>query len=125
MDDMTDTLPIYGVRNRIEKNGPAIRDALDPADRDAFVAELRTALAEADDTLNLGPVADVVDRWWGRALLTANPEIEAGAAADRRRIEAGDPTVLGATTSYLHAGTENADGQQVHHPLGHLRRATA
>ena len=125
MGGMADTIPIYGVRNRVEKNGPAIRDALDPADRDAFVAELRTALAEADDGLDLGPVAEVVDRWWGRALLAANPEIEAGAVADRRRVEAGDPTVFGATTSYPHGNPEGAGDHQIHDPLGHLRRATA
>ncbi|WP_242606282.1 DUF6247 family protein, partial [Protofrankia symbiont of Coriaria ruscifolia] len=70
---MADTIPIYGVRNRIEKNGPAIRDALRPDDRDVFVAELRIALAEADDTLDLDPIAAVVDKWWGQAVLTANP----------------------------------------------------
>ncbi len=124
MDRMADTIPIYGVRNRIEKNGPAIRDALRPDDRDMFVTELRIALAEADNTLNLDPVTAVIDKWWGQAVLTANPEIEAGALADCRRIEAGDPTVLGASTSHPGGDPEVTNGQ-IHNPLGHLRRATA
>ncbi|KJE19766.1 hypothetical protein FF36_05965 [Frankia torreyi] len=121
---MADTIPIHGVRNRVAKNGPAIREALRPDDREMFVAELRIALALADDSLDLVPVAAVIDKWWGRAVLTANPEIEAGALADRRRLEAGDLTVLGGTTSYPGGDSEVTD-PQVHDPLGHLRRATA
>lgn len=124
MDLMGDTVPIYGVRNRVEKNGPAIRAALHPEDREIFVAELRIALAEADDTLDLAPIVAVIDQWWGRAVLAANPEIESGALADRRRIEAGDLTVLGGTTSYSQDSPEATD-RQVHDPLGYLRRATA
>ncbi len=121
---MADTIPIHGVRNRIAKNGPAIRAALHPGDREKFVAELRIALAGADDSLDLVPVAAVIDKWWSRAVLTANPEIEAGALADRRRLEAGDLTVLGGTTSHP-AGDPEVTDPQAHDPLGHLRRATA
>ncbi|WP_322756248.1 DUF6247 family protein [Frankia sp. Cas3] len=121
---MADTIPIYGVRNRVEKNGPAIRDALDPEDRQVFVAELRIALASADDTLDLGPVVEVIDRWWGRAVLTANPEIEAGAFADRRRIEAGDPTVFGAATPHPPRDPESPDGQMARWPDGQMARYT-
>ncbi len=127
MGGMADTdapILISGVRNRVERTGPAVRAALTPGDRAEFVAQFRIALAAADDTLDLTAVTEVIDRWWVRAVLTANPEIEAGALADQRRIEAGDPDVFGATTAYPHVNPEDADGP-VHDPLGDLRRATA
>jgi hypothetical protein len=95
MADTDAPILFSGVRKRIERTGPAVRAALAPADRAEFVAQFRIALAAADDTLDLTPVTEVIDRWWVRAVLTANPEIEAGALADQRRIEAGDPTVFG------------------------------
>jgi hypothetical protein len=64
------TIPVHGVRNRIEKNGPAIRAALDPDDRDTFAVELRIALTGADDSLDITLVPTVIDQW-GRALLPA------------------------------------------------------
>ncbi|WP_322750821.1 MULTISPECIES: DUF6247 family protein [unclassified Frankia] len=103
---------------------PSRSEADDPEDRQVFGAELRIALAGADDTLDLGPVVEVIDRWWGRAVLTVNPEIEAGAFADRLRIEAGDPTMFGAATPHPPRDPESPDGQ-IHDPLGHRRRATA
>ncbi|WP_239308201.1 MULTISPECIES: DUF6247 family protein [unclassified Frankia] len=91
------TTPIYGVRNRVERTGPAVRAALDPDRRAEFEAEFRAALARVDDDLDLAAAQKVIDRWWPQALLCANPEIQAGINADRRRIAAGDPTVIAET----------------------------
>lgn len=97
------TVPPYGVRNRLDRTGPAIRDALDPERREEFEAEFRAALGQADETFDLTAVQKVIDQWWPQALLCANPEIQAGIDEDRRRIAAGDPAVFGTTTSYPHA----------------------
>jgi hypothetical protein len=98
------TIPPYGVRNRVERTGPAIRAALDPDRRAEFETDFRAALGHADDTLDLTAVTEVVDRWWARAVLTANPEVEAGALADQRRVEAGDPTVFATAMPSPQAG---------------------
>jgi hypothetical protein len=98
------TLPPYSVRNRLDRTGPAIRDALDPERREEFEAEFRAALGQADETFDLTAIHKVLDRWWPQALLCANPEIQAGIDEDRRRIAAGDPSVFGTTTIYPHAG---------------------
>ncbi len=90
--DSTD--PPYGVRTRIERTGPAIRAALDEERRAEFETDFRAALSQADDTLDLAAVQVVLDRWWPLALLCANPEIQAGAEQDRRRVELGDPDVI-------------------------------
>jgi hypothetical protein len=130
MADTDVAIPSPGAPIRVERTGPAIRAALAPRERSEFVAQFRIALAAADDTLDLTAVVDVIDRWWARAMLTANPEIEADALADQRRIDAGDPTVFGASASSPridsspHIDPEDADGP-VHDPLGDLRRATA
>jgi hypothetical protein len=97
------TVPVYGVRNRLDRTGPAVRATLGPERREEFEAEFRTALGQADDTFDLTAVQKVIDRWWPQALLCANPDIQAGIDEDRRRIAAGDPTVFGTTTSYPHA----------------------
>jgi hypothetical protein len=96
------TVPLYGVRNRPARTGPAVRDALDPERREEFEAEFRTALSQADDTFDLTAVQKVIDRWWPQALLCANPDIQAGIDEDRRRIAAGDPAVFGTPTRYPH-----------------------
>ncbi|ABD13220.1 hypothetical protein ThrDRAFT_00489 [Frankia casuarinae] len=88
------TIPSYGVRNRVERTGPAVRAALRPDHRAEFEAEFHAAAVEADDALDLAPLHRVIDRWWPQAVLCANPEIQAGIDEDRRRIAAGDPTVI-------------------------------
>ncbi|EIV95329.1 DUF6247 family protein [Frankia sp. QA3] len=97
------TIPPYGVRNRVERTGPAIRAALGPEQRAEFEADFHAAAVETDDTLDLAPLHRVIDRWWPQAVLCANPEIQAGIDADRRRLAAGDLSVLGGTTTYPHA----------------------
>lgn len=87
-------IPSYGVRNRVERTGPAIRAALDPERRAAFEADFHAAIVDADDSFDLAAVQKVIDRWWPQALLCANPEIQAGVDEDRHRIAAGDPTVI-------------------------------
>ena len=94
---------MYGVRNRLDRTGPAVRDALDPDRREEFETEFRAALSQADDTFDLTAVQKTIDRWWPQALLCANPDIQAGIDEDRRRIAAGDPAIFGTTTSSPHA----------------------
>lgn len=60
----------------VQRSGPAIRAALAtaaPHELPEFEAELRIALAEADDDLDLARVDHVLNRWWGRAHLRLNP----------------------------------------------------
>ncbi|WP_236745888.1 DUF6247 family protein, partial [Mycobacteroides abscessus] len=60
----------------VQRSGPAIRAALAAAAPDElpeFEAELRIALAEADEDLDLARVDHVLNRWWGRAHLRLNP----------------------------------------------------
>ncbi|WP_131745868.1 DUF6247 family protein [Frankia sp. Cppng1_Ct_nod] len=124
MADADVTTPLYGVRIRVDKTGPAVHAALDAERRAEFEAEFRAALAHADDRFDLDAVQDVVERWWPMAVLCANPEIQEGIDADRRRAAAGDHTVFGRTTSYPHTHPEDTDGP-VHGAMGDLRRRTA
>ncbi|MGH3823370.1 MAG: DUF6247 family protein [Pseudonocardiaceae bacterium] len=79
----------------LEKTPAAIRDALDPAQREQFESEYRAALARAADTLDLEPVLTLVQRtWWVRAVMCLNPEMLDGVASDVRRVNAGDESVL-------------------------------
>lgn len=60
----------------VQRSGPAIQAALAqaaPQELPEFEAELRIALAEADDDLDLARVDRVLNRWWGRAHLRLNP----------------------------------------------------
>lgn len=61
---------------RIERSGPAIREALArfaPTECPRFEAELGQALTTAAETLDLEPAQAVLDRWWGVAVIRANP----------------------------------------------------
>ncbi len=79
----------------LEKTPSAIRDALDPAQRERFESEYRAALARAADTLDLEPVLTLVQRtWWVRAVMCLNPEMLDGVASDVNRVAAGDESVL-------------------------------
>lgn len=78
-----------------EKTPAAIRDALDPAQRERFEAEYRSALSRAAETLDLEPVLTLVQRtWWVRAVMNLNPEMLDGVADDINRVVAGDESVL-------------------------------
>lgn len=60
----------------VQRSGPAIQAALAqaaPHELPEFEAELRIALAEADEDLDLARVDHVLNRWWGRAHLRLNP----------------------------------------------------
>lgn len=79
----------------LEKTPAAIRDALDPVQRERFESEYRAALARAADTLDLEPVLILVQRtWWVRAVMCLNPEMLDGVAADVNRVAACDESVL-------------------------------
>ncbi|MGH3919084.1 MAG: DUF6247 family protein, partial [Pseudonocardiaceae bacterium] len=79
----------------VPKTPAAIRDALDPAQREQFEAEYRAALARAADTLDLEPVLTLVQHtWWVRAVMCLNPEILDGVAEDLNRINSGDESVF-------------------------------
>lgn len=79
----------------LEKTPAAIRDALDPAQREQFESEYRAALACAADTLDLEPVLTLVQHtWWVRAVRCLNPEMLDGVASDISRVVAGDESVF-------------------------------
>jgi uncharacterized membrane protein len=78
----------------IERTGPAIRAALAahaPEDEARFVAELRDALARAEQDLDLAGPQTVLRRWHARALMAANP-LSADELAQLQRAGAGDLT---------------------------------
>jgi uncharacterized protein DUF6247 len=78
----------------IERTGPAIRAALAvhaPEDEARFVAELREALARAEQDLDLAGPQAVLRRWHARALMAANP-LSADELAQLRRAQTGDLT---------------------------------
>ncbi|MGQ0778807.1 MAG: DUF6247 family protein [Pseudonocardiales bacterium] len=93
---VNDVRDVVTVRVRgLAKTPAAIRDALDPAQRQRFEAEYRAALARAADTLDLEPVLTLVQRtWWVRAVIAINPEMLDGVAADMERVAAGDQSIL-------------------------------
>ncbi len=73
----------------VERSGPAIRAVLAklaPDELAEFEAEFRIALADADDTFDLAPVNQVLDRWWARAHLRLHPPTaDERAAVERAR----------------------------------------
>ena len=72
-----------------EKTPAAVRDALDPAQREQFESEYRAALARAAETLDLEPVLTLVQRtWWVQAVMNLNPEMLDGVTADIGRVAA-------------------------------------
>ena len=76
----------------IERTGPAIRAALAvyaPEDEARFVAELRDALARAEQDLDLARPQTVVCRWHARALMAANP-LSADELTQLQRAKSGD-----------------------------------
>jgi Family of unknown function (DUF6247) len=61
---------------RIERSGPAVRAALarlSPTECAQFEAEFAEAIARAGAEYDLAPAEAVLDRWWGIAIIRANP----------------------------------------------------
>ena len=61
---------------RIERSGPAVRAALaqlSPEECAQFEAEFAQATARAGAEYDLAPAEAVLDRWWGIAVIRANP----------------------------------------------------
>jgi hypothetical protein len=81
---------------KIERSGPAIRAVLaevSSAECAQFEAEFAEALARAGTELNLAPAEVVLDRWWGIAVVRANP-LSDQEQAQLARARAGDFTGL-------------------------------
>lgn len=60
----------------IERSGPAIRAALAthaPHECAEFEQAFHAALRQAETDFDLAPVEALIDRWWGRAAIRANP----------------------------------------------------
>lgn len=76
----------------VERTGPAIRAALaahSPSEEAEFVSELRAALADAGEDLDLAGSHAVLRRWHARAVMAANP-LTADEQAQMERARAGD-----------------------------------
>ena len=61
---------------RIKRSGPAVRAVLaevSPEECAQFEAEFAQALARAGAEFDLAPAEAVLDRWWGIAVIRANP----------------------------------------------------
>ncbi len=87
-----DTRQVTTATMKIERSGPAIRAALAqfaPSDCPVFEAELRQAIRHAADTLDLASAEAALDRWWGVAVIRANPLSEQE-QAQVARAKAGD-----------------------------------
>ena len=78
----------------VERTGPAVRAALaahSPPEELQFVAELRAALADAGQNLDLAGPQAVLRRWHARAVMAANP-LSADEQAQLEQAKAGDFT---------------------------------
>ncbi|MGI9003721.1 MAG: DUF6247 family protein [Pseudonocardia sp.] len=81
---------------RIERSGPAIRAALaavSPQECVQFEADFAQAIARAGAEFDLAPAEQVLDRWWGIAVIRTNPLSEEE-QAQVARAKAGDFTGL-------------------------------
>lgn len=95
---MVGTGVVTAATMRIERSGPAIREALArhaPEECPVFEAELGRALTAATQSFDLAPAQAVLDRWWGVAVTRAN---RLAVQAVREVIRPGRPVmaVLGA-----------------------------
>ena len=71
-----DTRRVTTATTRIERSGPAIRAVLadvSPDECAQFEVEFAQALARAGAQFDLTPAEAVLDRWWGIAVIRANP----------------------------------------------------
>ena len=84
---LADTRRMTTATTRIKRSGPAIRAVLaevSPDECAQFEVEFAQALARAGAEYDLAPAEAVLDRWWGIAVIRANP-LGAGAGAARAR----------------------------------------
>ncbi|MGH3850332.1 MAG: DUF6247 family protein, partial [Pseudonocardiaceae bacterium] len=87
-----DNQPMTAATTKIERSGPAIRAVLaevSPGECAQFEAEFAEALARAGAELDLAPAEVVLDRWWGIAVVRANP-LSGQEQAQLARARAGD-----------------------------------
>ncbi len=76
----------------LQRSGQAIRAALlehSPDDADLFEAEMRAALVNAAEDLDLAGPAAVLERWHARATMAANP-LSPDELSQLERARAGD-----------------------------------
>jgi Family of unknown function (DUF6247) len=91
-----DNQPMTAAPTKIKRSGPAIRAVLaevSPAECAQFEVEFAQALARAGTELDLASAEVVLDRWWGIAVIRANPLSEQE-QAQLARARAGDFTGL-------------------------------
>lgn len=80
----------------VERSGPAIRAVLaevSPEECGQFETEFTAAIARAGAQLDLAEAEALLDRWWGIAVIRANPLSESE-QAQLARARAGDLTGL-------------------------------
>jgi Family of unknown function (DUF6247) len=85
-----------GTVNAVERTGPGIRAVLSehaPAECAQFESELREALSQASDSLDLAGVEEVIARWHAVAVMLVSP-LDAAEKAQLRRARAGDMHAL-------------------------------
>lgn len=80
----------------------AIRAALLPEDIGVFDTQFRAAMREASETFDLTVVHECLDRWWGIAWSSQNPERHRAAMDAARRLVAGEAV---ATSSWAEIAT--------------------
>ena len=80
----------------MERSGPAIRAVLaefSPAEAGQFEAEFRQAARQVGEQLDLSPLDDVLNRWWGIAAMHLQP-LSPQEEQQLARARAGDLTGL-------------------------------
>lgn len=91
VEEVKEALRAAAREGRTPKN---VRASLHPGDVPRFDREYRAALDEARETFELAPVHKFVERWWGHAMVRADPElyeatIRAGGRVERYYREQG------------------------------------
>ena len=87
------------VPHPVAKTAAAVRAALPEPVRAEFEQRWRTALAVAADDFDLGGVHAVIEEFWPRAVLTANPDPISDYI--KTRLDAGDWSVVHASRDEL------------------------
>jgi hypothetical protein len=91
--------PIAQVPHPVAKTGAAVRAALPEPTRAEFDQRWRAALAVAADDFDLGGVHAVIEEFWPRAVLAANPDPVSEYI--KARLDAGDWSVVHASRDEL------------------------